>query len=210
MKTIFEKEISYWNSFSGRYDNFIKYTLGNTYQVLFKDLKEDVTPADNVLEVATGTGILTFEICRQAKHIDAIDIAPEMIRIAQVKQAEKNIMNIDFRIGDISDLPFREKTFDVVLASNVLHLLSDPNRALFEINRVLKPNGKAILPTFCHGENIISRTISFLMSLSGIKIRNKWSTESFKYFVESSGFKMLRVEVIQGKIPLVYLTAEKK
>lgn len=209
MKTAKLNEISFWNSFSGRYDNFIKYTLGNTYRILYKNLKEDVTLADQVLEVATGTGLLTFEICRQVKYIDAIDTSPEMIRIAKVKQAEKNFINIDFRIGNISDLPFREKTFDVVLASNVLHLLSDPNRALFEINRVLKPNGKAILPTFCHGENIISRTISFLMSLSGIKIRNKWSTESFKYFVESSGFKILRFEVIQGKIPLVYLLAEK-
>jgi ubiquinone/menaquinone biosynthesis C-methylase UbiE len=209
VKTAKLNEISFWNFFSGRYDNFIKYTLGNTYRILYKNLKEDVTLADHVLEVATGTGLLSFEICRQVKYIDAIDTSPEMIRIAKVKQAEKNFINIDFRIGNISDLPFREKTFDVVLASNVLHLLSDPNRALFEINRVLKPNGKAILPTFCHGENIISRTISFLMSLSGIKIRNKWSMESFKYFVESSGFKILRSEVIQGKIPLVYLLAEK-
>jgi ubiquinone/menaquinone biosynthesis C-methylase UbiE len=209
VKAVKLKETNFWNSFSVRYDSFIKHTVGNAYLALYKNLKEDVTLTDHMLEIATGTGLVSFEICKQVYHIDAIDIAPGMIRIAKIKQAENNITNIDFQVGDTTDLLFSDSTFDVVLASNVMHLLSEPECALSEILRVLKPDGRAILPTFCHGENIKSRIISCIMSLSGFKARNKWSTESFKKFVEYNGFKVLKCRVIRGKIPLAYVLAEK-
>jgi len=207
MKTEINREINFWNSFSGRYDNFIRYTLGNTYQLLFKKLKEDVTGTENILEIATGTGLLSFEICRVVNHIDAIDIAPEMIRIAQKKQAEMHALNIDFGVGDTSNLHFRDGSFDKVIASNVLHLLEDPDEALSEINRVLKPEGKAFLITFCHGENLRSRLLSRFMELSGFKARNRWTTKSYASFIKANGFEILTMEIMPGKIPLVYIIA---
>jgi len=209
MKTEMNKELNFWNSFSGRYDNFIKYTLGKTYQKLFVKLKEDVTGTENILEIATGTGLLSFEICKLVHHINAIDIAPEMIRIAQKKQAEMHAVNIDFEVGDTSNLQFRDGSFDKVIASNVLHLLEDPDEALSEINRVLKPEGKAFLITFCHGENLRSRLISRFMELSGFKVRNRWTVKSYTAFIQASGFEIQTIEIMPGKIPLVYIIAGK-
>ena len=171
---------------------------------MYKMLKTDISGSDHVLEVATGTGLLAFEICSYVNSIIAIDIAPEMIRIARQKQQIKNIENIEFQIGDSCNLEFEDNSFDVVIASNVLHLLFNPEKSLSEIRRVLKHGGIAILPTFCHAENIQSRIISGFMSLFGFKARNKWSVKSYTTFIENNGFIIAKAEVIPGKIPLMY------
>jgi ubiquinone/menaquinone biosynthesis C-methylase UbiE len=210
IKNRIEKESRFWNSFSAKYDGFINRTLGKTYQQLYQMLKTDISGSGKILEVATGTGLLAFEICIDVDTIKAIDIAPEMIRIACEKQSQRNISNIDFEVGDSCNLAFKDGTFDVVIASNVLHLLFDPAKSLSEINRVLKTDGKAILPTFCHAENVQSRIISGFMSLFGFRARNKWSAKSFASFVESNEFEILKSEIIPGKIPLMYCVTRKK
>lgn len=209
MENRIENERRFWNSFSAKYDCFISSTLGKTYQQLYQMLRTDIFGSGKILEVATGTGLLAFEICGFVDSVKAIDIAPEMIRIARVKQIQRNIINIDFEVGDSCNLSFEDNSFDVVIASNVLHLLYEPEKSLTEIRRVLKPDGIAILPTFCHAENIQSRIISAFMSLFGFRARNKWSTRSFTSFLENNKLKMVKAEVISGKIPLMYFVSHK-
>ena len=210
MKNRIKSESRFWNSFSAKYDRFINRTLGPTYRQLYKMLKTDILGSDKVLEVATGTGLLAFEICRYVNSIIAIDIAPEMIRIAMHKLQVNKIENIEFQIGDSCSLEFEDNSFEVVIASNVLHLLFNAEKSLSEIHRVLKNGGIAILPTFCHAENIQSRIISGFMSLFGFKARNKWSVKSYTTFIENNGFIITKAEVIPGKIPLMYCLVKQR
>ncbi len=210
MKSRTEKEGDFWNWFSGKYDKFIRITLDKTYKKLYRNLKTDVSKTDDLLEIATGTGLIAFEICNYVKSMKAMDIAPGMIKIAVKKQAELKITNIEFETGDSYNLHYKDSSFDKVLASNVLHLLYEPEKALSEMHRVLKTDGKAILPTFCHGENAKSGIISGFLSLFGFSARNKWSRKSYEEFVESHGFKIIKSEVFKGKFDLVYLVAERK
>jgi len=205
-----EKESRFWNSFSAKYDRFINRTLGPTYKKLYEMLKTDISGSGKILEVATGTGLIAFEICSYVNEINAIDIAPKMIRIASEKQIQNKISNIVFEVGDSCNLFFNDDSFDVVIASNVLHLLIDPAKALSEIRRVLKPDGIAILPTFCHAENTQSRIISRFMSLFGFRARNKWSAKSFMWFVGNNDFIITKKQVISGKIPLMYCVAQNR
>jgi ubiquinone/menaquinone biosynthesis C-methylase UbiE len=209
MKNRIEMERSFWNSFSGKYDSFINNTLATTYKQLYQKLKRDVSGSGRVLEIATGTGLIAFEISNDVNEITAIDIAPEMIKIAREKQSTKSIQNIIFEVGDSCNLTFSDSSFDVVIASNVLHLLFNPENTLAEIRRVLKPGGVAILPTFCHAANFKSRIISTFMSLFGFRARNKWTTKSFESFVRNNDFKIIKSEIIDGKIPLMYLLVAK-
>jgi ubiquinone/menaquinone biosynthesis C-methylase UbiE len=209
MKNRIEKERRFWNLFSAKYDRFINSTLGTTYQQLYQKLIADVSGSSKILEVATGTGLLAFEICNNVNSINAIDIAPEMIQIAREKQHQKSISNIVFEVGDSCNLLFEDSSFDVVIASNVLHLLFEPEKSLSEIRRVLKPDGIAILPTFCHADNIQSYIISGFMSLFGFRARNKWSTKSFVLFLDNNRFAIIKSQIIPGKIPLMYCLAKK-
>lgn len=209
MKNQADKERKFWNSFAGKYDKFISKALGSTYENLYKNLIGDVQNTDNVLEIGTGTGLIAFRICEYAKSITALDYSPEMIQIAKKKQTGKQNTTIHFETGDCYNLNFNEKTFDLVIASNIMHLLTEPEKALSEIKRVMKLNGRVILPTFCHGDTTISRFLSGIFGLFGFRAYNKWSTGNFKKFIENNGFKIIRSEAIRSKIPLMYIIAEK-
>lgn len=204
-----DRERSFWNSFSGKYDLFIGAVLAGTYKALFKKLKQDVAVSDHILEIATGTGLLSFGICRNVQHITAIDYAPEMLRTARKKQLKLNAENIDFESGDATQLNYEAAAFDKVIASNILHLLPEPETAMSEICRVLKHDGKAILATFCHGENSTTRSFSRFFSIFGFTAHHKWSVKGFEEFVGNNGFTVVQRETLGGIIPMVYILAQK-
>jgi len=89
-----------------------------------------------ILDLGCGTGIYTKILKRRGAHVQGIDISPKMIEIAK-----QNVRGVDFRIGSVYDLPYESGTFDIVLASLVVHYFGNLDRAFKEIRRVLKKNG---------------------------------------------------------------------
>lgn len=198
-------EKRFWNRIARRYDRFIMRNLQPTYSLMLERLERDLQQEDILLEVGAGTGLLSFAICGKVQRITAVDIAEEMVQVAREKQAGSGCANILFKVADSYQLPFACGVFDVVLISNVLHLLAEPETALREARRVLRPGGRLIAPTFCHGEGWKSRMISFLMSLAGFRARRRWSLQGFKEFFQEQGLEILHFEVIKGEIPLGYI-----
>ncbi len=202
------KKMNFWNSVAGKYDKFVSvYT--KSYKKSLELIKSELNPNDKVLEIGAGTGIISFEIAGYVQGITALDYASGMIEIAKAKQHKLKIGNITFKNGHATQLDQPDNTFDIVIASNIFHLISEADKALWEIHRVLKNEGKAILPTYCHGENIKTLIISLLMGISGFRAENKWSTKSFKGFVENEGFTVLKETIIPDKIPLSFIVAKK-
>lgn len=191
------------------YDGFVKKFAKKTYNTIFTNLKKDVTGAGHVLEIATGTGLIAFEISNYVARITAIDFAPEMIRVANEKCLQQNNQNIDFLIGNATNLEFPDHHFDLIIASNVMHIFPEPRLALQEMKRVLKDNGKIILPTYLHGANLQSKILSRLMSISGFRARNRWSVATFREFILQNGFEIIDEKIIPDKFPLMYLMAKK-
>ncbi|MCK5134632.1 MAG: TetR family transcriptional regulator [Bacteroidales bacterium] len=109
-----------------------------------------------------------------------------------------------------SHLDFPDRNFDMVLASNILHLLHDPDQALLEMKRVLVPGGKLILPTYCHGKSLFTRTLSRISGIYSFKVKNRWSVRDYWSYVEYMGFRILKAEILGKPFPLVYLLAENK
>ena len=203
-------ERKFWNSKAQDYDKVVNKFFPKIYETIIVNLVQDVGQSEKVLEVATGTGILSIKLSDHVSHIIAIDIAPEMLNVAKEKSVRMQKNNIDFEIGDICNLKFDDKGFDTVVASNVLHLLFKPELALQEIRRVLRDTGKIIAPTFCHGANLRSKILSRLLALLGQKTKSRWSQKSFKEFVENNGFAVTKEIYLNDKIPLIYLVAIKK
>jgi phosphatidylethanolamine/phosphatidyl-N-methylethanolamine N-methyltransferase len=147
-----------------------------------------------------GSGILIFY---------GIDITPQMVDLARAKAQSRGIGNVEFAIGDAYQLPFSDGMFDAVVISNALHVMIEPERALAEARRVLKEDGRLIVPTFCHGDNYLSKLVCRAMNLVGFKAFQIWSVESFGCFIEAHGYEVLRKEVFRDIIPLTYLVAQK-
>lgn len=111
---------------------------------------------------------------------------------------------------DAYNLDYEVESFDIVIASNVLHVMMHPERVLKSIHNVLKADGIFIAPTYCHGNSLISRIISMIMSIAGFKAYQKWSVTSFRTFLESNNYKIVDFEIIKDKIPLVFAVVKKK
>ena len=120
-------ERRFWDRFANYYDSFIDKVFKKTYKTILENIDSELNLNQNVLEVGTGTGIIPFSIYSKVSSIIATDISPEMVRIANRKLIKSNIKNIDFQIQDSYNLKFPDKSFDIVIASNLLHLLYEPD-----------------------------------------------------------------------------------
>jgi SAM-dependent methyltransferase len=99
-----------------------------------------------VLDLGSGAGFDCF-IAAQAVgpqgRVIGVDMTPEMIEKANANLVESGAKNIEFRMGDIENLPVESGTIDVVISNCVLNLVPDKAKAFGEIYRVLKPGGRA-------------------------------------------------------------------
>jgi ubiquinone/menaquinone biosynthesis C-methylase UbiE len=103
-----------------------------------------VAPGQRVLDVATGTGAaaeLALDIVGPSGHVVAVDIAAPMLDEAQ-KHLRRH-PNVEFHLQDAQALSFPAESFDTVLCSMALHLMSDRRSALAGFLRVLRPQGYA-------------------------------------------------------------------
>jgi len=92
------------------------------------------------LDVGCGEGTNTRKLARLGASMHAVDIAPTFIRRARELEAN-DPLGVDFQIGDATALPFPEESFDFVTAIMSFMDLPDPERALGEARRVLRPGG---------------------------------------------------------------------
>ncbi len=105
-------------------------------------------PGEHVLDVACGPGIpslMAAPLVTPAGSITGIDLAPGMAELASEKARSRGVANVSFRQGDAEDLPFPEGAFDVVLCNHGLVHTTDRKKALQEMRRVLKGNGRLAL-----------------------------------------------------------------
>jgi demethylmenaquinone methyltransferase / 2-methoxy-6-polyprenyl-1,4-benzoquinol methylase len=107
---------------------------------------------ERVLDLACGTGDLTFAEAAQLPRGDAVglDITSGMIKIANEKRAQMGVKNVRFDLADIMKMPYQNAEFDHVTAGYALRNVPDIPGALLEIKRVLKPGGRFFSLDFGH------------------------------------------------------------
>ena len=197
---------SFWNRVSGLYDSVIKKDQ-KAYGEMIHLIRERVTQNMDVLELATGTGLISLAIADQVHRIEATDFSPNMIAEAKKKNTPSNV---NFSVQDACNLPYEDKRFDCAIISNALHIMPDPELALENIRRVLKDDGVLIAPTFTHAENGRSgRVKAALMELFGFRAYHKWSEQEYCAFLEQNGFSVRREQVLKSDFPLTYAEAAK-
>src|SRR5215467_3423012 len=99
----------------------------------------------HLLDVACGPGVVTAAIAPPAASVVALDATDEMLEKARARCTRAKLANVIFKRGDAEHLPFDEAQFDGVVTRLAVHHFADPQRALTEMFRVLRPGGTAVI-----------------------------------------------------------------
>jgi phosphatidylethanolamine/phosphatidyl-N-methylethanolamine N-methyltransferase len=195
---------TYWNRIAKNYDRSMV-LLGGPIPRMVSLAAEAVNGAERVLEVAAGTGLVTVALARAAREVVATDYAPEMVALLERRVRQAHLENVRCEPADIYSLPFSPASFDAVVAANVLHLVPDLAGALSSLRRQVKPGGRLIVPTFCHGQTLLARLISRALALSGFPGERRFRLVTLVSAVEAAGLQVTRADVIPGPIPIGFV-----
>ena len=102
-------------------------------------------PPLEVADIGCGEGYLTLEAARWARAVIGIDRSDEVLERAKALAARRGVKNVEWKKGDLTRLPLRDESVDVALLSQALHHASDPERAIAETVRVLRPGGRLLI-----------------------------------------------------------------
>jgi len=201
--------IVFWDSVAGVYDVFVNVINGKTHKALRGIVADCIDPEDTVLECACGTGLLSTAIAEKCRHLTATDFAPKMLQRAKKNCAAFD--NVSFRQADILSLNFPDSTFDKVVAGNVIHLLDEPMKALNELDRVCKPGGMLIIPTYMN-KTQKGETSGFasVVGKAGADFKRQFTVESYKQFFLEAGYDDVKISLADGRIPCAVAVMTKK
>ena len=190
----------FWDRNAGLYDRFMRKDR-SAYDEMY-ELIRPVVKAKTVLELATGTGLIAKHIVNAAAHIEATDASAEMI--AEAKRDNRSA-KLHFSVQDMFRLPYADKSFEVVIVSNALHIVPQPEKALQEIKRVLKDDGTLIAPTFTHaGNSFRGKVKASFMRLAGFPLHSRWASEEYLCFLRQNGWTVRKSAVLRASFPLTY------
>jgi len=122
------------------------------YEATLKRVQTLLSTEQNVLEIGCGTGTTAMRLAPHTLRLLATDVSAGMIAIAQEKLAAEPIPQLSFAVADADVPTSAQGEFDVVLAFNLLHLVSDLDRALEAAAQALRPGGLLISKTACISE----------------------------------------------------------
>ena len=197
---------NFWDKNAGRYDRFMQKDRA-AYDEMY-ELIRPVVRHKTVLELATGTGLIAKHIVNAAAHIEATDASPEMITEAK---RDNRSAKLHFSVQDMFLLPYANQSFDVVIVSNALHIVPQPEKALAEIRRVLKDDGVLVAPTFTHADNaFFGKVKAFFMKLAGFPLHSKWTSNEYLAFLQENGWTVRESTVLKASFPLTYAECVKR
>ncbi len=197
---------SYWEKTSGLYDFIIKKDK-KAYEEMYRLIRKQLNKTMDVLEIATGTGLIAVSVAEFAKTITATDFSPNMIAEAKKKDYPKNI---EFSVQDACALPYKNKSFDAVIISNALHIMPNPEKALSEISRVLKDDGVLIAPCFVHKGSKGGIILSHILEVfTKFPANNRWTKSSYCDFLSEDGFTVNTSTILKASFPLCYTECKK-
>ena len=167
------------SSYYDKVNNLISF--GMHYFIKYSVLKSlNIVSIDKILDVCCGTGDNTKIISKisSGSEVYGLDFSEKMLDLAKIKNPTKQFVR-----GDCTNIPFDNFVFDFVIASFGLRNIENRPRAISEIHRVLKKNGKFVHLDFEKTNLFISKLYMIFVGLV-IKMLDK-DRDAYKYLIES-------------------------
>ena len=137
-----QKMRAFFDSVAGRLGK--DYVPGKSWKGTAEALLRLLPPME-IADVGAGEGAFALLMAERAKRVIAIDASARMIAVGREQARRHGVKNIDFRQGDMEELPIRDAKVDLVFFSQSLHHALHPERAVGEANRILRPGGRVVI-----------------------------------------------------------------
>ena len=190
----------FWDNVACVYDIFANVINRKANRELCAVVRGLIGPRDEVLECACGTGLLTGEIAPRCRSLVATDFSAHMLRRAEKKYG--SFPHVRFERADILRLDYPDASFDAVVAANVIHLLDEPYRALRELDRVCRPGGRIIIPTYMNQtDKGTTNGVSSAIGKAGADFKREFTLDSYRRFFADAGYTDAEYTMCRGRVP---------
>lgn len=199
----------FWDDVAWIYDVFANIINRKANKAMCAAVERLISPLDDVLECACGTGLLTGVIAPRCKRLTATDFSVKMLKRAERKYGK--YANVRFEQADILGLAYLDGCFDTVVAANIIHLLDEPYKALHELERVCKPGGRIIIPTYLNQkDNGKTNGVSGAIGKAGADFKRKFTFDAYKQFFFEAGYPKAEYVLCRGSIPCALAILHRK
>lgn len=133
---------TYFDELAGRFGR--SYVPGRSWKALAEMLLRLLPPLV-IADLGAGEGTLALMLAQRAERVIAVDSSGKMVEYGADLAMRNGITNLEYRQGDMEELPIADSEVDLVLMHQALHHALHPNQALVEAWRVLRPGGRIVL-----------------------------------------------------------------
>jgi ubiquinone/menaquinone biosynthesis C-methylase UbiE/DNA-binding transcriptional ArsR family regulator len=137
-----DKMRTFFDSVAGRLGK--DYVPGKSWKSLAEALLR-LMPPMVIADLGAGEGASSLLLAQNAKRVIAVDTSAKMIEVARDQALRAGIQNVEYRLGDMEEIPIDSSTVDLAFFSQSLHHALHPARALTEAHRILSPGGRIVI-----------------------------------------------------------------
>jgi len=137
-----DKVRSYFDELAGKFGR--QYVPGRSWQGLAETFLMLMPPLV-IADLGAGEGTVSQLLARRAKKVIAVDNSEKMVEFGSSLARSHGVRNLEYRLGDLEELPIKKGEADVAFFSQSLHHAQHPPRALAEAFRIVKPGGRVII-----------------------------------------------------------------
>jgi len=137
-----DKVRAYFDELAGKFGRH--YVPGRSWEGLAETLLS-LMPPIVIADLGAGEGTFSQLLARRAKRVIAIDNSEKMVEFGAELARKHGVKNLEYRLGDIENIPIKSGTVDLAFFSQALHHAQHPQAAVGEAYRILKPGGRIVV-----------------------------------------------------------------
>jgi ArsR family transcriptional regulator len=174
-----DKVRSYFDELAGKFGR--QYVPGRSWQGLAETFLMLMPPLV-IADLGAGEGTVSQLLARRAKRVIAVDNAEKMVEFGSSLARAHGVKNLEYRLGDLEELPIKKGEADLAIFSQSLHHAQHPPQALAEAFRIVKPGGRVIILDLLkhHFEEARALYADVWLGFSEVELRRMMSDAGFK------------------------------
>ena len=165
--------------------------------------RASLRPGETVLDLGAGGGIDCFLAARRVGpegKVIGVDMTAEMIHLARENARKSGLENVEFRLGEIENLPLADGSVDAAISNCVINLSSDKERVFREVFRVLKPGGRMMVSDIVLDGELSERVKESVVAYTGC-IGGAMKRQEYLEAIAKAGFSQVEI-VAETGIPV--------